>query len=151
LVDTEGLVLRANVHSAKVLDHEGIKMLLRRADERFPRLSHLWLHAGYRGEDKGAEEWVRKTLGWSVDLVERPRKPVPEEVLMGWAREWAKEGVALDWEKFMPPKGFLVLPRRWVVERTIAWIDQNRRMSLGTTRGCVRAAKRSYMLPCFAS
>ncbi len=27
----------------------------------------------------------------------------------------------------MPPKGFLVLPRRWVVERTIAWIDQNRR------------------------
>ena len=83
---------------------------------------------GLQREDKGAE-WVRKTLGWSVDLVERPRKPAPEEVLMSWAREWAKEGVALDWEKFMPPKGFLVLPRRWVVERTIAWIDQNRRMS----------------------
>ncbi len=92
LVDTEGLVLRANVHSAKVLDHEGIKMLLRRADRRFPRLSHLWLDAGYRGEDKGAD-WVRKTLGWSVDLVERPRKPAPEEVLMSWAREWVKEGV----------------------------------------------------------
>ena len=80
MVDTEGLVLRANVHSAKVLDHEGIKMLLRRADRRFPRLSHLWLDAGYRGEDKGAD-WVRKTLGWSVDLVEHPRKPAPEEVL----------------------------------------------------------------------
>jgi putative transposase len=124
LVDTEALVLKAKVHSAKVMDYEGIKTLLRKADERFPRLSHLWLDAGYRGEDKGADS-VRKTLGWSVDLVERPRKPAPEEVLRAWAREWAKEGLALDWEKFMPPKGFLVLPRRWVVERTLSWIDQN--------------------------
>jgi putative transposase len=127
-VDTEGLVLSVKVHSAKVMYYEGIKMLLHRAQERFPRLSHLWLDAGYRGEDKGAD-WVRKTLGWSVDLVERPRRPAPEEVLMAWAREWAKEGAKLDWEKFMPPRGFQVLPRRWVVERTIAWIDQNRRMS----------------------
>ena len=52
--------------------------MLQRADERFPRLSHLWLDAGYRGEDKGAD-WVRKTLGWSVDLVERPKKPAPEK------------------------------------------------------------------------
>jgi putative transposase len=72
---------------------------------------------------------VKKTLGWSVDLVERPRKPAPEEVLKSWAREWAKEGAKLDWEKFMPSRGFQVLPRRWVVERTIAWIDHNRRMS----------------------
>jgi hypothetical protein len=53
-----------------------------------------------------------------VDLVERPRKPAPKEVLMRWAREWAKEGVALDWQKFMPKQGFVVLPRGWVVERT---------------------------------
>jgi putative transposase len=33
----------------------------------FPRLSHLWLDAGYRGEDKGAD-WVEKTLGWSVGM-----------------------------------------------------------------------------------
>ena len=92
LVDTEGFVPKAKVPSAKVLDQVGIKTLLRRADRQFPRLSHLWLDAGYRGEDKGAD-WVRKTLGWSVDLVERPRKPAPEEVLMGWAREWAKEGM----------------------------------------------------------
>jgi transposase len=48
---------------------------------------------------------------------------------MAWAREWAKEGVAVDWQKLMPPHGFVVLPRRWVVERTFSWIDQNRRMS----------------------
>ena len=64
-----------------------------------------------------------------MDVVERPKKPAPEEVLMAWAREWTKEGVRIEWEKFMPPKGFVVLPRRWVVQRTIAWIDHNRRMS----------------------
>ena len=128
LVDTQGLLLKAKVHSAKVMDYEGIKTLLRGADRAFPRLRHLWLDASYRGEGKGAD-WVEKTLGWSVDLVERPKKPAPEEVLMAWAREWAKEGVRVEWEKFMPPRGFQVLPRRWVVERTIAWIDHNRRMS----------------------
>jgi hypothetical protein len=73
------------------------------------------LDAGYRGEDKGAD-WVEKTLGWSVDLVERLRKPAPEEVLMAWARELATEGVKVDGEHLLPPKGFQVLPRRWVVE-----------------------------------
>jgi putative transposase len=52
LVDTQGLVLKAKVHAASVMDWDGIKMLLR-ADIEFPRLSHLWLDAGYRGEDKG--------------------------------------------------------------------------------------------------
>ena len=85
------------------MDNEGIKTLLRRAEERFPRLSHLWLDAGYRGEDKGAD-WVRKTLGWSVDLVERPKKPAPEEVMMAWAREWAKEGVGVEWQKLYAPQ-----------------------------------------------
>jgi putative transposase len=135
-VDTEGFVLKAKIMSAKVLDHEGIKTLLGQADRQFPRLSHLWLDAGYRGEDKGAD-WVhKKTLGWSVELVERPRKPAPEEVLMAWAREWAKEGVKADWQKLLPPKGYVVLPRRWVVERTLSWIDQNRRMSKDYERLC---------------
>jgi putative transposase len=55
LVDTEGFVLKAKVHSAKVMDYQGIKTMLRHANEQFPRLRHLWLDAGYRGEDKGAE------------------------------------------------------------------------------------------------
>jgi putative transposase len=62
------------------MDHEGIETLLEGADQAFPRLRHLWVDGGYRGEDKRAE-WVKKTLGWSVDLVERPKKPAPEEVL----------------------------------------------------------------------
>ena len=72
---------------------------------------------------------MQKELGWSVDLVERPRQAAPKEVLMVWAREWVKEGVKVDWERLLPTRGFQVLPRRWVVERTLSWIDHNRRMS----------------------
>jgi putative transposase len=135
LVDTEGFVLKAKVHSAKVMDYEGIKLLLERAGEQFLRLSHLWLDAGYRGKDKG-KDWVEKTLGWSVELVERPRKPAPKEVLMTWAEQWSKEGVKVDWEPLLPPQGFQVLRRRWVVERSFAWICHNRRMSKDYERLC---------------
>lgn len=135
LVDTEGFVLKAKVHSAKVMDHEGIKPLLRRAGAEFPSLQHLWLDAGYRGEDKG-KDWVEKVLGWTVEMVERPRKPASKETLMKWAGRWLHEGVAVDWEKLLPPKGFVALPRRWVVERSFAWISQNRRMSKDYERLC---------------
>jgi putative transposase len=73
LVDTEGFVLKARVHSAKVMDYEGIKTLLDRAKGLFPRLSHLWMDGGYMGEDKGGE-WVEKTLGWRAEIVSRARK-----------------------------------------------------------------------------
>ena len=46
LVDTEGLVLKVKVHSAKVPDQNGLKLLLKAAYERLPRLSHLWVDAG---------------------------------------------------------------------------------------------------------
>ena len=53
LVDTKSLLLKAaKVHSAKVLDQEGIKaLLLEGIGELCPRLSHLWVDAGYRGEE----------------------------------------------------------------------------------------------------
>jgi putative transposase len=72
---------------------------------------------------------VEKVLGWTVDLVERPRKAALERVLKLWAAEWAKEGEKVDWHKLVPPRELQVLPRRWVVERTFSWIDHNRRMS----------------------
>jgi hypothetical protein len=54
-------VFKAKVHSAKVMDYEGIKTLLRHANGHFPRLSHLWLDAGYRGEDKGKDWALRRS------------------------------------------------------------------------------------------
>jgi putative transposase len=130
LVDTQGLVLMAKVHRANVTDRDGIKLLLEPAKIGFlTRLSHLWLDAGYTGEDRGAG-WVQKTLGWTAEIVKHPPKPAPEEVMMRWVREFNKEGVAIDPNIFMPEKGPRpFLPKRWVVERTFSWLGQNRRMS----------------------
>jgi putative transposase len=123
------LVLKARVHSAKVQDREGIKLLLEAAWDRLPqRLSHLWMDAGYTGEGKGAD-WVEKVLGWTTEIVRHPPKLAPDEVMRMWVREWAKQGVAIDPEKLSGPRRFGDLPRRWVVERTFSWLDQNRRMS----------------------
>jgi putative transposase len=103
LVDTEGLVLGARVHSARVPDANGIKLLLEPARGRFPRVSHLWVDAGYQGRCK---TWAEEALDLSVEVVRKPPKPVPEEVAKAWARKWAKEGKEVDWQSLLPPRGF---------------------------------------------
>jgi putative transposase len=131
LVDTQGLVLEVRVHSAKVMDRDGIKLLLDpSSSDRLPRLSQLWLDAGYNGQDKGAD-WVHKVLGWTAEIVRHPPKLAPEEVMKAWVRELNKEEVvAIDLQKLMPEKGpRAFLPKRWIVERTFSWLSQNRRMS----------------------
>jgi len=133
LVDTEGLVLEARVHNAKVPDEDGIRLLLDPSRNRLGHLSHLWADAGYQGRGR---RWVEEVLGVSVEVVRKPPKPIPQKVAEVWAREWVKEGKEVDWRRLMPPKGFRMLPRRWVVERTFAWISHNRRMSKDYERLC---------------
>jgi hypothetical protein len=38
-------------------------------------------------------------------------------------KQWRKEGMMVDWEKLLPARGFVVLPGRWVVERSFGWIS----------------------------
>ena len=98
LVDTQGLVLKAKVHAVSVFDRDGIKPLMELAGDRFPRLLHLWLDAGYNGKGKG-KDWAEKVLGLRVEVVRPPSR---------WVR--VPEG-----QEPRPWPGFTVLPRRWVV------------------------------------
>jgi putative transposase len=142
LVDTEGLVLKAKVHSAKVPDQDGIRLLLQTAQSGLSRLKHLWLDAGYEGRGK---RWAQEVMGLSVEVVRKPPRPVPEEVAKRWAKEWAKEGKEVDWQRLMPPRGYVALPRRWVVERTFSWLSQNRRMSRDYERLCATSEAFIYV------
>jgi hypothetical protein len=102
------LVLKVKVHAASAIDRDGIKPLLKRAKYLFPRLTHIWLDAGYNGRGKG-KDWGEKTLGLMVEVMRHPPKP---------RYVWVKEGEEPDWEKLrelLPLPGFRVLPRRWVV------------------------------------
>ncbi len=105
-------------------------------------MKHLWLDAGYQGRGK---RWAEEVMDLSVQVVRKPPKPIPEEVAKVWAEEWAKEGKEIDWERLMPPRGFKVLPRRWVVERTFSWLSQNRRMSKDYERLCASAEAFVYV------
>jgi putative transposase len=113
LVDTGGLVLNAVVHPADVPDREGARLVLEPSEEgELPRLKHLWADAGYRGA--ALRGWITERLGLSLEIVQRRRR---------WV--W----VPRDVEPEPLPEGFEVIKRRWVAERTFAWITRNRRMS----------------------
>jgi putative transposase len=115
------------------LPQDGLRLLLESARARLSRLKHLWVDAGYQGR---SGRWVEEVLGLSVEVVRKSPKPVPEKLAKEWAQEWAKEGEEVDWQRLMPPRGLRVLPRRWVVERTFAWISHNRRMAKDYERLC---------------
>ena len=110
-MDTTGLVLRAVVHPANVSDRDGAYHVLEDLTQRFPTVRHLWVDAGYAGT---AVTWIEQTLGLRVTVVRKPRR---------WIRAPA------DQEPPPMPTGFQVLPRRWVVERTFAWLGRYRRLS----------------------
>jgi transposase len=99
VTDTNGLLLAAHVHPANVQDVHGAVPLLERVRNRFPKLRHVFADRVYRG--KQLVNALSHCGPWSIEIVQRP------------------PGV----------KGFQLLPRRWVVERTFAWFGRCRRLS----------------------
>jgi putative transposase len=105
------LLLRVVVHAADISDREGAILVLQTIRQRYPTLAHLWLDSGYLGH---VVTWIEQGLGLSVTVVRKPRR---------WVR------CPVDEEPPPLPTGFQVLPRRWVVERTFAWLGRYRRLS----------------------
>ena len=99
VTDTQGLLLAVLVHPANVQDCHGAVPLLRALGQRFPTLRYILADRVYRGQQ------LLKALDdcgpWTIEIVQRPK------------------GV----------KGFQLLPRRWVVERTFAWLGRCRRLA----------------------
>ena len=125
MVDTQGLVLKVKVLPADITDAEGGKVVLQAAWATQRDFCHLFIDGGYKRQ---FEEWVRRTLGWTVQVMQRPdtnfrgiwwpdEKPIPDDL----AEELLK--------KTRGHRGFVVIPRRWVVERTFAWLSFNRRLN----------------------
>ena len=114
LVDTNGLILDVLVHPANSTDRQGAKLLLEPLKEAFPRLSLIWADSGYAGR---LEDWVKEKLGWTLEIVKRPFE--------GVRYLWVPPGV----EPPELPHGFVVVKRRWVVERTFGWLGRSRRLS----------------------
>ncbi|WP_295815539.1 IS5 family transposase [uncultured Deinococcus sp.] len=116
LVDTLGLVMAIKVHEADIQDRAGAVLLLRDLPNVFPRMHHLWADAGYTG--KLAAD-IKTYLGWTLEIVKHPWS--------GWQGTWAPKDAPPRIVEV--PKGFVVLKRRWVVERTFAWLGKSRRMA----------------------
>ena len=96
LVDVEGLPLRVIVHSAGTQDRDGAALVLDTIRKRFAWLELVWADAGYNAHQ--VKDVVAKSPGLRIQIVKRT-----DDI-----------------------KGFVVLPRRWVVERTFSWFGDRR-------------------------
>src|SRR5215831_19879785 len=99
LVDTMGLLIAAIVHRADIQDRDGAPQLLATMRSTFPWLRHIFADAAYAG--RKLEAALAQLGTWSFEIIRRSAAA----------------------------KGFERLPRRWVVERTIAWLNRNRRLA----------------------
>jgi putative transposase len=114
LVDTEGNLMEVLVTAACASDLSGGKKLLEPLKDLFPKMSLLWGDSHYGGQ---LVEWVKEHLRWDIQTVHR----------LGTVRD----------AQTMQPKpttkpskgGFVLQPRRWVVERSFAWITRWRRLT----------------------
>ena len=99
LVDTGGLLVGAVVHGADIQDRDGAPMVLSAVRSAFPWLRHVFADGGYAGPK--LRNALAKIGHWTVEIVKRSDTAT----------------------------GFEVVPRRWVVERSFAWFNRNRRLA----------------------
>ena len=99
LTDTAGFLIAGIVHEAGIQDRDGAPALLQLIRNAFPWLRHVFADGGYAGPK--FKKAIASIGRWTIEIVKRSDAA----------------------------KGFRLLPRRWVVERTIAWLNRNRRLA----------------------
>jgi len=99
VTDTIGLLIGAIVHAADIQDRDGAPLLLAAIRHAYPWLRHVFADAAYAGEK--LRQALARLGKWTIEIIKRSDTA----------------------------KGFQLLPRRWVVERTIAWLNRNRRLA----------------------
>lgn len=99
LTDTCGYLVHAVIHAADIQDRDGAPLVLKDVRQSFPFLRHVFADGGYAGDK--LKDALAKIGTWSLEIIKRSDAA----------------------------KGFVLLPRRWVVERTFAWLNRNRRLA----------------------
>lgn len=100
IVDTQGNLLAIAVHEANVHDSKGAPEVIEKLEHKFPRLAKILADGGYKGD---LADWVWKKFGWVLQVVLRPDEC---------------------------PSKFRVIPKRWIVERSFAWLENFRRLTI---------------------
>lgn len=114
VTDTLGLLLAVLVTAASVQDRDAADSAVALAKAKVPSVSKLYVDGGYGGQCASS---LREKHGLDVEVV---RHPANRNV-----GRWVEGQLPL----FDVPQGFVVLPKRWVVERTHAWNDRPRRLA----------------------
>jgi transposase len=117
LVDTQGFLLAVRVHTAALMDRKGAPLLLAGLQQFLPRISHLFADHGYTGP---LRDWIKDHLGWTIEIVPSEHKQSHIDWIL-------INGQPIKVSK--PKGGFHVQRRRWVVERTFAWLTRFRRLA----------------------
>lgn len=115
VTDTLGHLLTCIVHEADVQDRDGALPTIEEVLDRFPTLKHFFADGGYRGDRVAS--FVDEQDGRTVEIVKRPDEA----------------------------KGFVVLAKRWVVERTFAWLGRCRRLAKDWEKSIASAEAWTYI------
>jgi putative transposase len=104
VTDTQGFLLALLIHTANIQDSHGAVPLLKLLRQTFPRLRHIFADRVYRGDK--LKDTIAAFGRWTIEIVTRSEK-------VG---------------TFKPE------PKRWVIERTFAWLGRNRRLAKDVER-----------------